>query len=517
MSLKKRLFRSNMTILVLALVALMLVITVVAALLEDTLLDGFESAEGAMLDKDVYAVLQAVDDLDTADLQRTEQSVGEFGYEFFLLKDGEILYGTENERSGELAEKFGAIRSRSSQPEVFYRENTTAVGKYETESGAYALAVRFGEPERWFGLFHGSLSFFLIVFVVAGVTAIFLLLILSSFFTGRISRKVMEPLDALAEGARRIQAGDLTEDIHYRGDEEFERVCSTFNDMQRAMLENREQRLRDEKARTDMVTGISHDLRTPLTSVRGYIQGILDGVADTEEKKTLYLKTAYEATEEMDVLLKKLFDFSRLESGQLPFHMVEVDLAEFAASYVAQREQILDEREVQISLFRGAEILPEVPVDIDQIPRVFDNLLENSVKYAGTVPVRIEIRVFEEAEGAETDGVDKDGAETGGAGNDCTGKDGAGKNCTETGGADKDGPAKNGVVVEWRDNGRGVPEEKLGDIFRRFYRCDEARTKKGSGVGLYVVKYIVERHGGTITAKNENGLVLKMYFPKGCR
>ncbi len=315
-------------------------------------------------------------------------------------------------------------------------------------------------------------SAFFFTCLVAGMAAICVLLVLSGIFAGRLSKRVMEPLEALAEGAERIRRGNLKEDIVYHGEEEFEDVCRTFNDMQKAILESQEQRLKEEKARSDMVTGISHDLRTPLTSVRGYIQGILDGVAVTEEKKELYLRTAYEATEEMNVLLQKLFDFSRLESGQLPFFMVRGDLAEFTAAWVAQREPALDGEKVQITLTKGAEVLPEIDMDIEQLPRVFDNLLENSMKYAGTLPVKIYVDIREEGDH---------------------------------------------VVLEWRDDGKGVPEEKLDDIFQRFYRCDESRTEKGSGVGLYVVKYIVERHGGTITARNAGGLLLRLCFPKGSR
>lgn len=89
------------------------------------------------------------------------------------------------------------------------------------------------------------------------------------------------------------------------------------------MLEDEKCRIKNEKARIDMVTGISHDLRTPLTAIRGYIKGILDGVADTPKKKEWYLQTAYEATGEMNLLLQKLFDFSRMESGKMPFHMIK--------------------------------------------------------------------------------------------------------------------------------------------------------------------------------------------------
>ena len=99
-----------------------------------------------------------------------------------------------------------------------------------------------------------------------------------------------------------------------------------------------------------MVTGISHDLRTPLTSIRGYIKGVLDGVADTPEKKEMYLRTAYESTGEMNSLLQKLFDFSRMESGQMPFHMVSVDLGEFTVSCVAQKEAVMDPENAEFTM-----------------------------------------------------------------------------------------------------------------------------------------------------------------------
>ena len=160
---------------------------------------------------------------------------------------------------------------------------------------------------------------FLCVLVLAGIAAIAVILLLASFFTRKMNRLVMEPVELLVAGAERIRDGNLNEEIRYEGEAEFEHVCRTFNAMQHTILEDQRQREKNEKARTDMVTGISHDLRTPLTSIRGYIKGVLDGVADTDEKKALYLQTAYESTEDMNALLQKLFDFSRMESGQMPF------------------------------------------------------------------------------------------------------------------------------------------------------------------------------------------------------
>ena len=287
-----------------------------------------------------------------------------------------------------------------------------------------------------------SFSFLVLIVLVVGIIAILALLLLASIFTKRMNRLVMEPLDCLVEGAKRIQDG---------------------------ILEDQKIRERNEKARTDMVTGISHDLRTPLTSIRGYIKGVLDGVANTEDKRTMYLETAYESTEDMNILLQKLFDFSRMESGQMPVHMIQIDLAEYVQGFTAQKEKTLDPSEVQLVMEQEEEILPDVNVDIEQIQRILENLLENSRKYVERKPVEICLRVRKD---------------------------------------------ESHVILEWKDNGDGVPEEKIGRIFDRFYRCDEARTKKGSGVGLYVVKYIMEEHGGSVEAVNDGGLKLILRFPR---
>lgn len=350
----------------------------------------------------------------------------------------------------------------------------------------------FETPEMEAAL-RQSYLLFVLVFLLIGMGVIVVLLLLATLFTRKMTNMVMEPLEQLSAGAKRVKEGNLEEDVIYAGEQEFEQVCQTFNEMQKAILSSKRQQEKNEQARIDMVTGISHDLRTPLTSIQGYIKGVMDGIANTPEKQKIYLETAYESTKEMNILLQKLFDFSRMESGQMPFHMVEIDLAEYVQMYVAQKEAVLDLSEVQfvmesenvclpenrsLSEINGlpesdglSEIssLPEVMVDVEQLRRILDNLLENSRKYSGRSPVEIWIRVREE---------------------------------------------EDFYVLEWKDHGQGVPEEKLPKIFDRFYRCDEARGEKGSGVGLYVVKYIMEQHGGFVSAENDQGLKIQLHFPK---
>lgn len=338
------------------------------------------------------------------------------------------------------------------------------IGNERIDGDAWELSKDIGKEA-----IRESFGILVLVVLVVGITAILALLLLATIFTRWMSNLVTKPLDSLVEGAKRIRDGNLEEEIIYEGQEEFERVCQAFNEMQKTILSDQEQRIRNENARIDMVTGISHDLRTPLTSIRGYIKGVLDGVADTEEKRTMYLETAYDSTGEMNILLQKLFDFSRMESGQMPFHMVRIDLAEYVKGFVAQKEKTFNPSEVQFVMEQEEEILPEVDVDIEQIRRILDNLLENSMKYVEKQPVEVWIRVIKE---------------------------------------------ETYLTLEWKDNGEGVPEEKIGKIFDRFYRCDEARTKKGSGVGLYVVKYIMEQHGGSVEAVNDRGLKITLRFPR---
>lgn len=477
MSLKKRMFRANMTILFAALFSLMVIILAVLALFEDSLETQLYSISGTQIEEHAQEAAQIVERLAEDNKNRSAESLVEeiqpevlrWDYRTAVISGGKTAAGDSGEPMHDIAEFFGEIADKSGQTGIYSFGKATVIGKYLAEGDAYLVAVHFPE-EHWIASsLNRSFYVFLLTAFLAGIGAIIILMFLASFVTRRMNRIVMEPVELLVAGAERIKNRDLNEKIIYHGETEFEHVCETFNDMQQTILDDQEQRAKTERARTDMVTGISHDLRTPLTSIQGYIKGVLDGVADTDEKKRMYLKTAYESTEEMNVLLTKLFEFSRIESGQMPFRMVNVDLGEYTAAYTAQKETAADPEALKIRLHMEKPYFTEISLDVEQMRRVFDNLLENSMKYAGVTPVQIDVSI------AETE---------------------------------------DEVILTWKDNGKGVPQEKLGRIFERFYRCDEARQEKGSGVGLYVVKYIMERHKGSVQAENENGLKLSLHFPK---
>ena len=451
MSLKKRMFRSNMAILFLALLSLLVIMMVFLVTFEDSIEENFLTVEQSRLDRQAMEVFSLADQTDFEGIGDLSRRAGELGYQTVVVKDGTVLTEEAGEDLADLAKQIGEEGKPDGKPAIYYYHNATIVAKYFPEEGTLFMAMDSPEQNWLFSSIQEAFQVLMTVLLFISAGAIVVLLLLSSFFTRRMARIVMEPLEKLVAGARRIQEGNLKESIGYQGDEEFEYVCRAFDSMQATILEDQRQREKTEQARRDMVTGISHDLRTPLTSIRGYIKGVLDGVADTEEKRQMYLRTAYESTEDMNVLLQKLFDFSRIESGNVPFHMVPVDLAEFTSVYVAKKEERDKTGRVRFHLSAVRDGSTEIYMDTEQFIRIYDNLLENSCKYAGTEPVELWIAV----------------------------------------------KAKEGrVFLEWKDNGPGVPREKLGRIFERFYRCDESRSQKGSGVGLYVVESIVKRLGG---------------------
>ena len=313
---------------------------------------------------------------------------------------------------------------------------------------------------------------FILLFLADGVLCIAVLVIMSQIFTGNLVKHIMEPLDELAAGAKRIRENDLTEDINYSGDIEFENVCDTFNKMQKHILREQEKNRRYEKARTDMIAGISHDLRTPLTAIRGTIKGLMDGIASTPEKQDRFLETAYRRTGEMDLLLNQLFYLSKIETGNMPITLRKIEISSFIKNYVQAKHGLMEaEKEELVEETKG--ITAEVAVDPEQLQRIFDNLLENSRKYGEKVPLKMKIGL------RKTPG---------------------------------------GILIRFSDNGVGVPENKLPYVFEEFYRVDESRNKKeGNGLGLYIVKYLIEVMGGTVRAENEDGFVVSMELPLGER
>ena len=304
----------------------------------------------------------------------------------------------------------------------------------------------------------------------SGLAAIVVIVLLNLAFTRYQVKQLLQPVEELTEAAQRVERGELSQPLNYGKQDEFTAVFTAFDHMQEHLLAEREKNAAYERARTDLVSGISHDLRTPLTSVKGYLKGLRDGVANTPEKQRQYVDIAYRKACDMDVLLQRLFYFSKMETGALPIFLERADLGEFVRKFAVEAGRELAEKGGTVEV-RGAPAPHPVRIDTEQMIRVLSNLTSNAVRYAGAEPLALTLTVWRERDRER---------------------------------------------LRFADNGQGVPEDQLPHLFEQFWRGDQARTSRGgegSGLGLYIVKYIIEAHGGTVTARNDHGLVFEIALP----
>lgn len=347
---------------------------------------------------------------------------------------------------------------------LFLCINTSVLKIHTQDENSNEKSYAMEEHDKWE---YGS-DLFILRFILDGVLCIGILLGVSLIFTNRMTKRILIPLEKLNDGSQRIRSGNLTEDIEYSGECEFENVCHTFNEMQHDMIAEREQLKKYEKARTDMIAGISHDLRTPLTAVRGTVKGLMDGVAATPEMQNKFLEAAYRRTEEMEELLNQLFFFSAMETGKLPIEFTAISLNGYVEKYIHEKQTDTRLSDVKFSVHQSGNDLT-ISADPQQLQRILNNLLENSLKYAGNPNLHISMTVYRE---------------------------------------------KRQAVLQFADNGAGISPTAIEHIFEEFYRGDYSRNKqKGNGLGLYIVKYLTEAMNGNVCAENRDGLVITLAFP----
>ena len=336
-----------------------------------------------------------------------------------------------------------------------YTQVTVDVSVYQSDTGAYVLVL----PEQMShmgqrplaSLSHSTLR---ILFLIPLV----LIFLTNRFLTRRISNHITASLDTLVDGVREIRDGNLQYRIRHDMGNEFDTVCADFNEMASRLSAMVEQRQADEKNRRELIAGISHDLRTPLTSIKAYIEGIKQGVAATPEMQEKYFDTIQSKTEDIAYIIDQLFVFSKADMGEFPLQLETVDMGEELDKLVAGLADEYEARGLRLSLLENAE---GVPVSLDLVPfrNIVQNILDNSVKYGDQEKGNVEFV--------------------------CRRQD-------------------DRVAITITDNGPGVSEEMLANIFDVFYRGDSARTNpsQGSGLGLAISAKIIERLQGTIRAEN---------------
>ncbi|SHJ39782.1 HAMP domain-containing sensor histidine kinase [Parasporobacterium paucivorans] len=469
MTMKRRIFISNTVIVLFSLLILLGLGGVIVGLFKNEFMNIIEQkSQIAAHNYEVQGILQSAGDYN-GDWNALSDALAAYDYELYVSDSNQNeLYSNIRHSEWECISELEKSSFDSEQVVLYSMENVTIAKEkiLKGEESTYIYAAYYPKEASILGMDRGIFDMFIIVFVVAGVLAILGLLLCSQIFTNMLIRKVLVPVEELRLAAKRIEEGNFDENIEYNKDDEFLEVCTAFNNMQQHLKEGVEQSAAYEKARTDMISGISHDLRTPLTSVKGYIKGLKDGIANTPEKQEQYLDTAYRKACDMDILLQKLFYFSKLETGNMPFFKQRIDFTTWIASYTENRRGEWEQQNLQVALETDHHEHP-VYIDSEQMKRVFDNVIDNSIKYSDRDNLHVWIKV--------------------------SGHDGK-------------------VLIQIKDNGKGTDSDKLGHLFELFYRGDESRNskKEGSGLGLYICRHIVEQHGGTINAANDNGFTISI-------
>lgn len=308
------------------------------------------------------------------------------------------------------------------------------------------------------------------------ITALLVLLITaigaSWFLTHKIIGRILSSLETLSEGVHQLRDGNLNYRIDYEKTDEFATVCDDFNEMADRLNEMVEARQKDYQNRKELIAGISHDLRTPLTSIKAYVEGLEKGIPTSPEGEKKYLETIQSKTKDLEEIINKLFIFSKMDMGEFPLNMERVEIFEELSKFTEENMKEYRDKGLDISFLEENKAKAYVKIDVTQFHNVLYNILENSIKYTDKKEAKASIsyRI-------------------------------------------KDG----NVVIRIADNGPGVDENNLENIFEIFYRTDTSRknTNKGSGIGLAIAKKTIERFNGKISGENirKGGLAIIVSIP----
>jgi signal transduction histidine kinase len=290
----------------------------------------------------------------------------------------------------------------------------------------------------------------------------------NGILTYLLSRSIIRPLQALKQAANQIKEGDLDHELKLGRKDELGQLGSAFEEMRCRLKESIRVQLQYEENRKELISSISHDLKTPITAITSCVEGLKDGIASTPEKQMKYFNMIHKKAHDMDHLIDELFMLSKLDLKRLPFHFEEMDVYLFLRDRVEEL-QLDPQKQGVWFVFEGWSQPLYVIADREKLERVIANIVDNSVKHMDKAKKEIRFELI--------DGIEE-------------------------------------VTVKISDNGSGIDRDALPHIFESFYREDLSRNtdKGGSGLGLAIVKQIVEEHGGKTWAESKVGEGTRLFF-----
>ena len=302
-----------------------------------------------------------------------------------------------------------------------------------------------------------------------GVCVLLILVLTAAVMTIWIYRGIVNPIAKLKVATQNIKDGNLDFTIEPESDDEIGELCRNFEQMRQRLKESTEEKMSSENENRELISNIAHDLKTPITTIKGYAEGIMDGVADTPERQEKYIRTIYNKANELDRLINELTIYSKIDTNRIPYNFKKLNVADYFNDCVEEIGLELEAAGIGLTYYNYADARTVIIGDPEQLMRVISNIIGNSVKYMNKEHGFINIRI-------------KDVGDF--------------------------------IQVEIEDNGRGIPVRDIPYIFDRFYRSDVSRNSGtgGSGIGLSIVKKIIEDHGGKIWATSKENTGTIMYF-----
>lgn len=275
----------------------------------------------------------------------------------------------------------------------------------------------------------------------------------------RLEKRVMKPIERLKAGVEQIAKGNYEVRIEKNVYNEIGVLIDEFNEMAEKLKEGEKLKKEYEENRKTLIANISHDLKTPITSINGYVEAILDGVASSPDTINNYLKTIHNNIDYINRLIDDLFLFSKLDMQKLEFKFEKVKIKPFMKDLMEEFKFVLGEKNINFNFIDKIEKEIEVNVDGKRIYQTIRNIIGNAVKYCQKENLSIYIDLSDEVDF---------------------------------------------IKINISDNGPGIPEDKLPYVFDRFYRIDIERTKNlmSTGLGLAIAKELVEAHGGKISVSS---------------
>ena len=306
-------------------------------------------------------------------------------------------------------------------------------------------------------------------------TDIFILVGAGFVLLSWIYSSILRPLDDLRHATQKIKEGDLDFTLETENDDEIGQLTEDFEEMRIRLKESQEEKIKSENESKELISNIAHDLKTPITAIQGYAEGILDGVASNPEMMEKYIKTIYNKANDMARLIDELTYYSKIDTNRIPYNYKKLNVRDYFDDCAEEIGLDMESRGINFDYDNSVQKDVLVIADPEQLRKVINNIVGNSVKYLDKSPGHVAIKV------------------------------------TDIG---------DFIQCDISDNGCGVEKQDLTRIFERFYRTDQSRNsmRGGSGIGLSIVKKIIEDHGGRIWASSveKEGLcihfLLRKYF-----